>query len=313
MNYELRITNYECNDRITNCELVWRYLKSSMAFIAIVTLFIGCENTPTEVARYTPEPVFSAYLYNGEPVEAVYLERIATFNPAYDPQNAGIRNASIRIMGGGDTLNMVEDPGFHGRYIPEANQFLIPRGRVNYRIEAMTPSNEFLWAETVVPDTFTDLDVYLMDVPGQRYDVQDGDTLTREDPLMFWEWPATESAGGYAGTIVALTDRDSLVPLDPDWDAATDSVKMEERQRANFTVMREDQRRISIAWIFFQWEGPTRIELQAVSKSYYDYLFSSFRIRQGMADRPICNIHGGLGIFSGISRKSINVYMKRVE
>lgn len=302
MNAEFRIQNGE----LSGLKVVL------LTVVLFATILTGCESQPTEIARYKPEPVLSGYLYNGEPFEAVYLERVSPFEPSYDPQNSGIRNASIRVMGGGDTLDLIEDPAFHGRYIPISGQNLVPKSKVRYRIEAMTPANEFIWAETVVPDTFAWVNIFLMDQSGQRYDVSDGDTLTRDDPLMFWEWSGCDSAGGYAGTIVALTDRDSLVPLDPDWDAEVDSVKMEERTRAGYTVMREDQRRISIAWIFFNWEGPTRIELQAVSKDYYEYLFSSFWVQQGMAEKALSNVHGGLGIFSGIARKSLMVYMKRV-
>ncbi len=319
MNAEFRIRNFGRAGILASLATVRKSMRRQagmpiLTLLALITItFFGCENTPTEVARYDPEPVLSAYLYNGEPVKEVFLERVAPFRPGYDPRNYGIVGGNIRITGGGDTLTLIDDPNFRGRYIPAVGDSLIPRGKVHYRIEATTPSNEFLWAETAVPDTFTILNIFLMDMQGQRFPVGDGDTLSRGDPLMFWEWSGCDSAGGYAGTIIAQTDRDSLVPLDPDWDAATDSVKMEERNRAGYTVMRDDQRRISIAWIFFMWEGPTKIELQAISKSYYDYLYSSFRIGQGMAERPLCNIHGGLGIFSGIARKSMEVYMKRVS
>jgi hypothetical protein len=282
------------------------------ALSLIVLFFIGCANQPTEVEKYNPEPVLSAYLYNGEPVNEVFLERVAPFNPSYNPRNSGITSATIRIFGGGDTLELTDDPAYHGRYVPASGQSLTPRGKTRYRIEARTPANEFLWAETVVPDTFGWVDIFLVDREGHRYPVGEGDTLTRDDPNMYWAWSPCDSAGGYTGSIVAQTHRDSLVPLDPEWDPETDSVEVENRTRAGFVVMRDDQHVVSIAWIFFQWEGWQRVELMAVSRDYYDYMFSTMRVDQGLIEAPITNMHGGLGIFSGMSRKSMMIYMKKV-
>ncbi|MBM3326030.1 MAG: DUF4249 family protein [Calditrichaeota bacterium] len=289
--------------------------KSLFLFIltlGLVGLFIGCETQPTELEKYHPQAQLTCFLFNGQPVHEAWLERVASIYGPYHTTDHGILHADIRIFGGGDTLTLVDDPNKHGRYIPANGQTLVPRGKIHYRIEAVVPDGEFLWAETVVPDTFAFVDIYLLLEDGTRQPVNDGDTLTRLDPNMFWEWNSVDSAGGYNGMIVALTPRDSLVPLDPDWDAAEDSLEEAERTRAGFTVMRSDQKIITIPWIFFQWAGPQRVELQAISRDYYDYLFTSFRVQQGLIAEPQWNMHGGIGIFSGMSRYAITVVMKKV-
>jgi hypothetical protein len=105
------------------------------------------------------------------------------------------------------------------------------------------------------------------------------------------------------------------VPLNPDWDPndPDDELKDEDKWAAGWTVFRYDAEFVTIPWVFFNWEGPNRIELHAISAGYYDYLFSSVRVMMGMLDNPIFNINGGLGVFAGLSKKTFRVYMKRVE
>ncbi len=292
-----------------------RYLKSIISVIIIISTFLiyGCETQPTEVEKYHPQAQLTCYLFNGRPVEEAYLERVASIYVPYKNTNHGITNADIRIFGGGDTLRLTDDPNKSGRYIPVSGQSLTPKGKTRYRIEAYIPGGEFLWAETVVPDSFTNVNIYQIMDDGSRRTVSDGDTFTRLDPAMYWEWNSVDSAGGYCGLILALTPRDSLVELDPDSEPLDDSVNTEEYSRAAFTVMRSDQNFITIAWLFFEWAGPHRIEIMAISQDYYDYLFTSLRVQQGLIAEPQWNVHGGIGMFSGVSSYSISIFMKRVE
>lgn len=274
---------------------------------------LGCDSQPTEALKYHPEPVLTGFLTNGLVVSEIFLERVHPLAAYYDRSLSGIVGATMTITGGGDSLRLEHDSTSPGRYVPEDGDSLVPRGNTRYRIEATTPGGEFVWAETVVPDTFAWVSIYLMGEDGVKDSVRENDTLTRQDPNMFWEWSGVESAGGYAGMIIAQTPRDSLVPLDPDWDAAKDSVAEEQRTRTGFTIMRDDQRKITIAWIFFQWEGPQRIELQAISRDYYEYLFSSFSVQMGLIEKAQTNIHGGFGIFAGLAKRTLMVNMRRVE
>ncbi|MDP8239087.1 MAG: DUF4249 family protein [Candidatus Hatepunaea meridiana] len=285
--------------------------------LILMILTTGCETTPTEVEKYEKEAVLTAFLTNGEPVSEVFLERIASIFDRYDFSDAAITGADIKIfdLNGSDTLHFQDDPVSHGRYIPVAGDTLIPLGKHSYRIEASIPNGEFLWSETVVPDAFTSLDIVLIDEDGTFYPVSSGDTLTRNDPYMFWRWSSVDSAGGYLGLIVAETPRDSLVPLDPNWDPndPDDEIEDENRERSGDMIMRNDATTVSVPWIFFNWEGPNRIELRAISHSYYEYKFSLMRVEMGMLENPIFNINGGLGIFAGSSKVGMIVYLKRVE
>jgi len=285
------------------------------AFTVVALLALsGCDNVPTEASNYTPEPVLYGYLTNGEPVSEIYLERIWPMGSYYDPQLSGIRGAQMKIfsVGGGDTLHLTDDPNYRGRYIPAAGESLTPRGKTRYRIEVTTPAHENIWAETVVPDTFRRVEAYQLMPDGTRRTVQDDDTLTRNDPMLFFGWDGVDSAGGYQGLGVTLVPRDSLVPLDPDW-TPEDSIYAEDRTKGGFMVVREDQRQISLPWIIFSWQGRHRLELLAISRDYYEYLFSQMRVQQGLIEKAETNIHGGIGVFSAITKHVLYIVMKKVE
>ena len=306
-------------------------LNSKMKYFVVLTFvilqFSGCENTPTEVANYQRQPILSAFLVNGQPFEEAWLERGAGMNDVYAMESAGIDDATMYISSLGDTLNLVPDPNVKGRYIPAAGENLIPQGLQSYRIDAWTaaPRNEHLWATSLVPGSIDEngpMEVFLVsDDLQDTTEVAEGDTLNRTMNTMVWSWNDVDSIGGFQGVIIAQTPREDLVPLDPDWEPPADPTDEDDdnyiepfdRERARWTFMRHDQRQITIAWIFFGWEGPQKVQFNALSGAYYDYLFSLIQSKFGAVDRPEYNINGGLGIFGAYSTHSINIYMERVN
>jgi hypothetical protein len=274
---------------------------------AVLTLAAGCADQPTEVEDYEREPVLSAFLTNGEPVDQIYLERVAPLRAYYEPEDHGITGADIAIfpVDGGDTLLLQDDPAAAGHYIPPPGAAWRPAGMTRYRVEAHNESEEVdVWAETVVPDSFS-LEV----LP----DTAVGDTLTRLEPNLVLRWTDADSAGGFILNVTCLAPEDSLVPLDPDFDPEEDEVDEDYPPRSQMEFMRYDQREATLPWYLFQYEGPHRVDLLAVSAVYYEYVTTLFRVGQGQgADIP-SNVNGGLGIFAGTSRRSFDVYLERVE
>jgi hypothetical protein len=278
----------------------------SALLVCIVLFSGGCENQPTEVEDYDPEPVLTAFLKRGEALEQVLLERIAAFDEYYDPKDHGIGNSSVCLfeIGSTDTLHLIEDPDQTGRYVPPPGEAWIPEGQRRYRIEAVLPNGRFMWSETTVPDSF---DVYLNPDPALN------DTLTRLDPPLTLSWTGAPAAGGYAMNIVCLSPEDSLVPLDPDFDPSDEDAEDDSLAQSGVWIMREDQRVLTVPWVVFYWEGPYRIDVMAVDVDYYDYVFAWFRVNQQVGVDLPSNIHGGMGIFAGLSRYTFHVYMKRVS
>jgi hypothetical protein len=220
-----------------------------------------------------------------------------------------------------DTLHLEPDLNSRGRYIPAFGYELITSDYLLYRIDAWTnaPHNEHLWAYTYVPGRVEEhgpMTIFLVsDDLQDTTNVADGDTLNRTMNTMVWSWSDVDSIGGFQGLIVAQTPRDELIPLDPEWDPTDPDDELEEsdRERAGWTFMRYDQRQITIAWIFFEWEGPQKVQFSALSSAYYDYLFSSMQAEFGTIERPDYNINGGLGIFGAYSERHINIYMEKVD
>ncbi|MBN1425471.1 DUF4249 family protein [Candidatus Fermentibacteria bacterium] len=280
-----------------------RITLSVLSPLLALLLMPGCDSTPTEVDNYDPEPVLTAYLVRGEPVREIYLQRVAPVTGFYDPQDHGIVGAELflaRLDMLPDTLRFHDDPEERGHYLPDDTTW-VPEGKARYRIEARF-GGEQVWAETVVPDSF-DLTVLPRPIAG--------DTLTREDDNIFLQWTASDSAGGYTFNIMSLADEDSLVPLDPDYDP--EDADEDSLGRSGGWMMREDQRTLTIPWIMFYWSGPYRMSVMAVTKDYYDYSFAWLRIMSGSEVTLPTNIHGGIGIFAGLSRHQFEFYMKPTD
>lgn len=276
---------------------------------AVFLSFAGCEKQPTEFEDYTPQPMLSAFLYDGVPVDSVLLQRVAPLYSYYSLQDHGIAGAEIRIFPlddpeSHDTLHLIHAGS--GVYRPASGENLIPRGKRHYRIEARKADEGlYLWAETVVPDSFSLL------VNGQP----PGDTLgvyTREDPNLFFQWTPSDSAGGYIFLAVCLTPVDSLLPLDPDYDPEEEELE-EEPGRAFVFPLISSQLGSSVPWISFEWVGWHRVELQACNYEYYRYVFSLMRIEQGAMNMPEYNVQGGLGVFAGLHRIRFYLYMAQAE
>ncbi len=300
-------------------------MKTILTSIIVVTFLTltGCDSTPTEVEDYDPEAVLSGFLYLGRPVEEIRLERVASLYLPFEGVDHGIAGADMKIfaIGSVDTLYLVEDASESGRYVPDttiATNSMTPQALITYRIEVTTPQDEFLWAEALMPGAMEEhgpVEIILTNQDGVEFPVSDGDTLNRTMPNLTWSWSDVDSVAGFQGMALCLTPRDSLVPLDPDWDPndPDDEIEEEDRDRIGWGIYRKDQRSIKIFWMAFPWIGWYNVEMLALSQSYYDYLFSLFRVDQGLINEPTSNINGGIGIFACVSTHSMRIYMEKAQ
>ena len=306
--------------RFLNCG--WFRIIFASALIAGV---ISCENTPTEVDDYDPEVVLYAYLGNGEPMTEVYLERISSLFGYYTPK--GIAGASVWIMEldepTPDTFFFKHHPNTQDSswlYVPDGDT-LIPQSLKGYKIEVHTPRGEHLWSQAVVPGKIDWVSVSVSGVdsttitdPPLEVEGLILDTLTRWNSSIILEWTDILGAGGFVGIALCQEPADTnLIPLDPDWDPIENPVDTINISRRGWTIMRYDQNQTTIPGVAFQWVGLYQLQFQAVSREYYDYLFSDFRAKQGMITRPESNINGGMGTFGSMTRFICYVYFKKVE
>ncbi|MBS1261708.1 MAG: hypothetical protein MAG453_01038 [Calditrichaeota bacterium] len=298
------------------------------AGLGLLLAFAGCENNPSEVEDYVPEPMLTAFIENGAPVDTIYLEWAGRFGDYYDRSELGVKDAGLVMFpvrdGGGEPVDTSADSSlvlrFHpdpaepnsGVYLPDRDDYL-PRGKWTYRIEATQQDQGVdLWAETTVPDTFSYYAAFKSD-PFTPVAI-DSITLTREADEIFVNWSESATARGFILGIIAETPRDELIPLDPEWDPndPDDELEDEEKDRHGWTFARYDQRSMTVAWIFFQWAGWNRLYINAASESYYMYMFSVImRGDPNFTENPLFNVHGGLGVFGAYARHGFDIYLER--
>ncbi|MFH0766364.1 MAG: DUF4249 family protein [Calditrichota bacterium] len=302
------------------------------ASIVALSIFGSCEKNPTEVEKYQPQAVLSAYLCLDEPVEKVFLERVSSIYGYYTPR--GIDDAVIKIYRLNEDSTKVDSFNFRqeapGSCVYRwTGRYLYPSARRLYRIDALTPQGEHLWAITRVPGAINPragsvefYQVYPDSVHIVRWvselknsrDSARVEALDRNMPNLMVRWPDVDSAAGFEGVATALAD--TLFSLDPgtefDPNEPVDTTD-QNQMRVGWDFYREGQRGVDLGWILFNWEGYYRLELRALSPSYADYLFSLFRVEQGLINQPTTNINGGLGIFGALSRYRTHIYMRRAE
>ena len=288
----------------------------ALLLMSWMILIAGCENNPTEIEDYVPEPKLTAYLYVDQPVEEVILEEVGSLYSYYTPESYYISGADIVIFpvgnpAAGDTLHLMDNTASGGNYIPAPGEELIPAGGQRYRIEVRKPSDDiYLWAETTVPGEYTlavnDTFIITNDTPPDTFYGE----FTWDDPAHRLTWDSADSAGGYIWVGQCLTPEDQLVPLDPDFNMED---LPDDPSRIAYQFLMDYINSGTAPWIAFFWEGRYKIMLQACDQAYFDYVFSLMRVQQGVMEEPLYNVHGGIGMFSGISEISYTMEMDRVN
>jgi hypothetical protein len=283
--------------------------------LAMMLMLAGCESNPTEVEDYNPEPMLTAFLFNGEPVEEIILERIGNLYGVYDQQNYAIPGAEVYVIAldnpNQDTLFFDFDDTEKVYKPTNAAAWGVPESYIRYRVEARKSSeNLYLWAETVIPDTF----LATTNPEPIDYNLVEGyailDTMTREDPNIELFWTDSNPIGGYVFTITNLED--TFIPLDPDFDPEEDEIS-DDSSRVSFDLVLPGFNYRELAWINFWYEGWHEIQLQAADPEYWEYFFSAFRLYMGQITNLEYNVNGGLGVVAGITRHKFRIYIEKVE
>ncbi len=322
---------------------MYKYIRVLAIGIMAAMFFISCDGTPTEYDDYSSEAVLHCYLSPDSSFGKVRLGRVwKTIENEYVSSDNGIIDADIRIeeiaiydstingfvdIDGGAIVEYGYDDG--NRYTA-IDQSEIVKTLTLYKIEvrfAGTPatSEPDIWAETMTPDFFT---VTSSNYPNLLADnvpatVNDYPVLTRDHDMIRTDWTNAwpsdlvgydvDNGGGWILAITALSDLDDIEPLDPDWDPIEDPLEPEDKQnRTNWTIATNYQNGMSVPWVFFNFVGPTRIDVIAGSHEYYRYAFST-PVGPFTEIELESNIEGGLGCFGGYIRHSFYVNMERVE
>ncbi len=281
--------------------------------LILILLVSSCEKNPTEVEEYIREPVLSAFIHNGKRVDYIFLDRVASLDAVYHPDDWFIFGADVKMFpvdnpAAGDTIHFREYYRFVEGwvYTPDPGNHLYPQAFVRYRIEARKPDeNIYLWAETMMPDTFS-ITVTNHEVINDTIWIP----LDWNDPPLELIWTKADSAGGYVlrtmcQNIDPLTQNVlPCIPLDPNYEIG------EEPDLQYLEVVGRSARSVTVPWLAVNYTDHNLIEIQATSLDYIEYLESLFNFQES---NPISNVHGGRGVFAGFSTDHIILTMQSVK
>ena len=288
---------------------------------------VGCDKNPTEQEDYTPEPVLTAFIHNGEPVDTIYVEWVGLFHALYDPAHLGVDNADVVMYpvlnpdgSNADSTGRAlyfHKAGVGGEYAPNDPAF-IPESLVRYGMKVHSPEVD-LYAETTVPDTFSwkitqegnpvSIDPITNEFQGAR-----GDTLTRLDAPFYFEWTISAGADGYELGILNELPREEVVPLDTTYDLEDQDVvdMLASVPLYSYQPAPDYQHAVTLIGAYFFWQGPTRVSVAASSFEYYNYMFTNLVFdSMGLPVNAYSNVKGGRGIFGATCRKDIYVTIAR--
>ena len=294
-----------------------------------IFVLAGCDENPTDIEDYEPEPMLSAYIYNGEPVTEVFLEWTDYFLGSYNRDDQAILAADIRVypvnadgtLDSANVIQLMDDPATLGKYIStDMNQLIA--GLETYKIVVNDTINGFeLTSTTTVPGDF---DLYILPpdsinfqlVPQTPNTLQlpnSTDSLTREAPQILLAWNPPDSNAGYIVNYICLVDTVDLVPLDPDFIIGEDEVESEDKARFNLDFLLKDQDFYTMPWLIFNWVGTYEITFMATCFDYFNYVNYGMTVMMGQTLDLPTNITGGQGIFGGLNRYTFKVTLKRID
>ena len=264
-------------------------------FIATSGIIAGCDGAID--SAYQEELVLSAYLFEGERLDSVILERTTPFGVRIDDDAIAVDGAQITITSNGETFNLLPLPGRKGRYyLPD---HIIEGGR-RYDIEVRA-GEHLLKSSTLVPRSisFTGLNDSL---PPTRVLYLDTNNYGK------FVYSLTAGPGDPTHTqyIMQVTSLDVLdenkirnPPPGPPVDTSASS-------RYSFFRTSPDFRIVPSLISHF---GRNRIALHALDSNWFDYHRMVLGSR-GNYQPSLNRVEGGLGVFGSSARDTVTVLIR---
>lgn len=270
-----------------------------LLLIAITAIASGCGEDATRPEQ-RDEIVLFGYLYVGESVadsNAVYLTRTAGIDQYYDPEDAAVTGARVRLRneesGAVDTLRMIR-PGFY------ANPAVTVLPRTTYTLTAEVSDGTVITATTTTPHPFEIL-AGPRTLPGEMTHASIADSfpivLTCPDPEQI-----------LIVDVYCLEDWQDAIWIHPFGNSDTPQdyqeyggANSEPRHilayfRAKDTEHEGDTYRISFYGDMMWFYGHQQVGIFTIDTNYYNYIYR---------DHPELNggVNGGIGVFGSACRR----------
>lgn len=267
-----------------------------LAFVLALTgSLTGCDGAID--SAYEEELVLSAYLFAGEHLDSVSLERTTPFGERIDNDAIAVEGAEITITSNGETFNLLPIPGRKGRYyLPD---HIIEGGR-KYDI-IVRAGEHTLTASTVVPlpisfiglnDSLPPTRVLYLDTNNYGafiYSLKAG--------------PGDATHKQYIMQVTSLDVRDDNKIRNPPPGPPVDTTAY---SRYSFFRTSPDFRIVPSLISHF---GRNRIAIHALDTNWFDYHRMVFGSR-GNYQPSLNHVNGGLGVFGSSARDTVTVLIR---
>jgi len=278
---------------------------------------------PADVGRV----VVDAVLIVDEPLPGLFLSRTLSPGEPYTRERAALSDASVSITSSTSSSVYRESPTVPGFYTPAIASLVLPQEE--YALTVVTAEGERVTAVTRTPPPFSVNDWVLLDDRGETI----RRSLRTFDELGDSVYYAPENQLVYSdGLFEARITLNAAVPayqvglfsLDLDSDFVIDPEFLEDEDFEEFDrsvsspAFTATDGRVRLPWFAIYFQERYKTKIYALDQNWYDLIRSTpeggggFGIGGEIGDnfeRPIFNIHGGIGLFGSASVDSVGFFV----
>ncbi|MDI6401716.1 DUF4249 family protein [Balneolaceae bacterium ANBcel3] len=292
-----------------------------LLFFLMACFFLGTI-TACELYKqddYVEQYVVESYLIAHEELPLLLLSTTSSAHELFDFSQRVVSGGEVLIHRYGTTgvrdttyRYMEERPGL---YLPQGSDTDLVLPRHTYRLEITLPQDDHhkIYAETVVPDTFSIVET-----------VRSRTVYQSENRL---EFNITANQGHRQNYYIFSTEALEPSPynMTPFWEDVEDNYQdaiitsTEITNEASFTANDDGTLNLVVPWIAFAFYGPSKITAYSIDDNTYDFFRSlPFHIGDGGSllspgeiQNVIYHVEGGIGIFGSMSSVEAEVYLDR--
>lgn len=304
--------------RQRNSEVMFKRISGFLAVAALI-LIAACDTL--EPGAYVSEYIVESYQIAGEPLQNIHLTKTGRVDLVFDVTAQAVRNAEVKVqlLGQDDGIEetypyaeLAEEPGV---YAPSSSDLVFPLRK--YRLEVnVSPSDAPITAITLVPDTFTVVEVSATSIVYLAEQLQL--RMTRS------YYPGRQTY--YIFRTVALEPRrDQALPitlsiLEQDEESSLEDfadIASPIFNEQNYTAGQDGTISLRYPWIAASFFGPNRIIANALDDNLYDFIRSQTVQQGGSTLSPgeipnvLTHIEGGRGVFGSYARQILEIDILR--
>ncbi|MEM6646800.1 MAG: DUF4249 family protein [Bacteroidota bacterium] len=291
----------------------------------LLTLVLGvaaCDiNDPD---GFEQEYIVEAYLEAMQPLGHVRLSQSVPIDGVFDFDALSVGGAEVRMLleapdGSIErTLDFAPSPSERGIYRAlDASAIALPRR--TYRLEVSIPDGSMLSASTIVPDTFSVVQVNNLTATYATDDQVSVDLTPsfypgRQSYYLFTVESLQPTQDNLVPFIFAFLDENGDGELDDDDDFEPDDLldirigNSPPLNEANYTLNADGSLNVPLPWLAVAFYGPTTIAASALDDNLYDFIRSEAVQQGGSTLSPgevpniLTRIEGGKGVFGSFAR-----------